>query len=147
MAGIKITTLGLFEEPKVTKEDAAEPRMYGPGAPDRVFNSGHAHENYYADGFDGGSELPEDIWLDRMVYPHDESPMEKDSRIRQAQRNMEIKAFKEAQFERDRKFRLSERGALGENPAPPSMFDQDTLKEAPEELKEIKRGDEDSETE
>lgn len=94
-------------EPPVTKEEALRRDVPGTWIPD---------------GFDGGSELPDDCDIDRMVYPHDEGPMERAARERQAKRDADTEGFREEAERKSREFRISEGSVTGENPGPPSNF-------------------------
>lgn len=131
----------LFSPPPVTKEDAAEP-LYGTYSPDVAFNSGHPHDGLFPDGYDGGSELPDDLYIDRMVYPHAESEMEEERREAAFGRNAKIQEFKDAQFQRNREFRITNEMALGKG-GPPTMFDEraDTAEEKTEEQAFLKKED------
>jgi hypothetical protein len=131
----------LFSPPPVTKEDAAEPR-YGTYTPDVAFNSGHPHDGFYPDGYDAGSELPDDIYIDRLVYPHAESEQEEEAREAKAGRDAKIQQFKEDQRWRNRQFRLTDEMVVGKG-GPPTMFDEraDTAEEKTEEQAFLKKED------
>jgi hypothetical protein len=90
--------------------------------PDVAFNSGHPHDGIYPDGYDGGSETPTDVYIDSMVYPHAESNAEEERRELKYGRDQKIQEFKDAQFERNRQFRITDEMALGKG-GPPSLFD------------------------
>lgn len=129
----------LFAPPPVTKEDAAEP-LYGQYQADVAFNSGHPHDNFYPDGFDSGAELPDDIYIDRMVYPHAESEFEEERREAKAARDAKIQEFKDAEFDRGRQFKITDDMALGKG-GPPTMFDEraGTAEEKTEEQAFLKK--------
>ncbi|KKU98306.1 MAG: hypothetical protein UY28_C0004G0044 [Candidatus Amesbacteria bacterium GW2011_GWB1_48_13] len=88
-------------EPPVTKEEALNPHV----APNGVWGG---------DGYDGGGELPDDLDIDRMIYPHDEGPEERKSRERRAKRKGDIQGFKEQAFQESREFELNKGSPLGE---------------------------------
>jgi len=111
-------------EPPVTKEDAGEPEYSGwPST--RTPNSGHPHGNLYPDGFDGGQESPDNIDIDRMVFPHSESTSERESRERSARRQNEAMAFRDKAFQRSRNFDIRQGSVTGKDPGPPGLFDED----------------------
>jgi len=110
--------LGLFEPPAPTREDATEPIPYGSAAPRRAFNCGHPHEDIYPDGIENntGGSLPEDVFLDRIVYPHDESDSEASMRRSNYARNSTIEGFKEQAHQESRQFRVDADSACGLEP-------------------------------
>ena len=116
----------VFVPPPVTKEDAGEP-MYGyhGATPDRSFNTGHPHGGIYPDGFDGGQELPDDIHIDRMVFPHSESEAERSAREQHADREDQAMAFRDKEFGKSRCFDIRPGSATGKQPGPRGLFDDD----------------------
>lgn len=98
----------IWVEPPVTKEEALNPPAPSGG--------------WQPDGFDGGSELPADLDIDRLIFPHDEGPLEKAANERQAKREAEAEVFQKERFDRSREFRIDQGNVTGQNPGPPSSF-------------------------
>lgn len=83
-------------------------------------------DQYYPDGFRGGSELPDDTDLDRMVYPEapaKREPVEfqmgesyEDYERRVQERDEQARCDN---FERDRRFEIEEGNVTGRKPGPP----------------------------
>ncbi len=94
-----------WEEPPVTKEEALNPWHAPNGA-------------YTPDGFDGGAELPDDLYVDRLVYPHAAGPDEKASMAREHDRHMQAEKIRGEAFERSRSFDLDEDEVLGKAGTP-----------------------------
>lgn len=142
MARNRSQLFDLFSPAPVTKEDAAEPFFAPAGHADVAFNSGHPHDEYYQDGYDGGNELPDDVYIDRMVYPHAESDREEERREDKAGRDAKIQEFKDAQFKRSCNFDITDQMALGQG-GPPNMFDEreGTAEEKTEEQAFLKKED------
>lgn len=101
--------------PPVTKEEAlnSERLPNDPGVPP-------------GDGYDhlSGGELPDDYYIDRLVWPHDEGPRERRMREYEESRAKEAEQYRQERFWRSRDFRISEGSVTGRDPGPPSMFNE-----------------------
>jgi len=80
---------------------------------------------YYPDGFCHGGELPDDLWIDRMIYPERQKPVdvefqsgetftEYQGRVDEAERKQE-----HDNYMRDRQFVLTEGNVTGVHTGPP----------------------------
>lgn len=101
----------IWVEPPVTKEEALNPPAPSGG--------------WQPDGYDGGAELPDDLDIDRMLYPHDEGPVEKEGRERREKRDAEAESFRKQRFQESREFEIKAENVTGEDPGPPSMFEEE----------------------
>ena len=113
-----------YEPPTITKQDAGE-IADSINYTDDTFNTGRPHEHHFPDGYDGGNELPDDVYIDRMVYPHSESQMEHENRESRASRDNQAMAFRDREFQRSRHFDIQLGSATGKNPGPRGLFDDD----------------------
>ena len=97
-------------EPPVTKEEALNPEVAG---------------TWQKDGFEGGHESADDFNIDRVVYPHTEGPNEKASRERQAKREEQADKIRMDALNQSRSFRIKAGNPTGQDPGPPSLYDDD----------------------
>ena len=112
MDKVMIRGIPLFEEPPVTKEEALVPY----GSPNGA---------WARDGFDGGSELPDDLDIDRMIYPRMMPPHEQQAAQAAHERQEKICEIQHEVHRRSRDFSITERNVTGEDPGPPDPFKPD----------------------
>ena len=80
---------------------------------------------FYPDGYCGGSELPDSLDIDRMVYPERPKPVEVEFKITESYEQFDARraAAENKQehdnFERDRRLEITIGSATGQNPGPP----------------------------
>ena len=82
---------------------------------------------YYPDGYNGGGEMPDDKWLDRMIWPEsqDDAPprVEINFEMTHAEMSAAAQAADEQQecdhLEQDRQFVVTEENLTGAKTGPP----------------------------